>query len=116
MGEPVRIAYLAEQLILLSGKKPGVDIEIVYRGLRPGEKLHEELFYAEERLADTAHPKILLARSEQPDTDRLESTLAQLDKACRRHDEDAIKALLTGMIPVTGTGTATVAVPVRRSL
>jgi FlaA1/EpsC-like NDP-sugar epimerase len=116
MGEPVKIAYLAEQLILLSGKRPGVDIEIVYRGLRPGEKLHEELFYAEERLADTAHPKILLARSEQPDVDRLESTLAQLDKACRRHDEETIKTLLAGMIPVTAAATGAVLASARRSL
>ncbi len=116
MGKPVKIAYLAEQLILLSGKRPGVDIEIVYRGLRPGEKLHEELFYAEERLAGTAHPKILLARSEQPDADRLESTLAQLDKACCRHDEETIKTLLAGMIQVAGAATGAVAAPARRSL
>lgn len=116
MGEPVKIAYLAEQLILLSGKRPGLDIEIVYSGLRPGEKLHEELFYAEERLADTAHPKILLARSDQPGADRLESTLVQLDKACRRHDEEAIKALLAGMIPVIGTATSAIAASARHSL
>ena len=62
MGEPVRIQYLAEQMILLSGKKPGEDIHISYCGLRPGEKLSEELFYASEERAETAHDKIFLAR------------------------------------------------------
>ena len=63
MGEPVRISYLAEQLIPLAGKEPGRDIEIVYTGLRPGEKLFEELFHAHESYAKTAHEKIFLTRS-----------------------------------------------------
>lgn len=99
MGDPVKIAYLAEQLILLSGKKPGTDIEIVYTGLRPGEKLHEELFYDEERLADTAHPKIMLAHSDQPDAESLESILAMLEKACRHQDEAKIRELLADLVP-----------------
>jgi len=100
MGEPVKIAYLAEQLILLSGKKPGVDIEIIYTGLRPGEKLHEELFYTAERLTDTTHPKILRAHGDVPDAEALDATLALLDKACRRHDENEIKELLARLVPV----------------
>ena len=59
MGEPVPIRLLAEQMIRLAGKQPGRDIAVVYTGLRPGEKLHETLFHADERYRPTAHPKIL---------------------------------------------------------
>lgn len=58
MGEPVKIADLAQNLILLSGLRPGRDIEIQFTGLRPGEKLFEELNLRDERLIPTAHPKI----------------------------------------------------------
>jgi FlaA1/EpsC-like NDP-sugar epimerase len=57
MGEPIKIRYLAEQMVRLSGK----DIEIVYTGLRPGEKLYEELFHTDEPLTQTAHAKLYQA-------------------------------------------------------
>ncbi len=63
MGEPVRIRDLAEKLIQLSGLRPHQDIQIVYTGLRPGEKMHEELFYTREELKGTTHPKLLLANA-----------------------------------------------------
>lgn len=62
MGEPIKIRYLAEQMIRLSGHEPERDIAIIYTGLRPGEKLYEELFYATEELVATRHPKIRVAR------------------------------------------------------
>ncbi len=62
MGEPIKIRYLAEQMIRLSGREPGDDIAIKYIGLRPGEKLYEELFYDSEDLIATGHPKIRVAR------------------------------------------------------
>ncbi|HLQ24510.1 MAG TPA: nucleoside-diphosphate sugar epimerase/dehydratase [Acidiferrobacterales bacterium] len=103
MGEPVKIAYLAEQLILLSGKKPGEDIEIVYTGLRAGEKLYEELFHEGEKLIATAHPKILLAASRQVDKNILERMFRALGKACRSNDEPKLKELLHKLVPeVTG--------------
>ncbi len=71
MGEPIKIQYLAEQLIQLSGKKVGEDIQITYTGLRPGEKLHEELFYQHEMLQDTSHPKI--HRAECKEIEHLEA-------------------------------------------
>ncbi len=58
MGEPVRIADLAADMIRLAGREPGTDIAIEFTGLRPGEKLHEALHSADEQLADTDHPKI----------------------------------------------------------
>ncbi len=61
MGEPVPIRVLAEQMIRLAGKQPYKDIPIIYTGLRPGEKLHETLFYSDEDYRSTAHPKILEA-------------------------------------------------------
>ncbi len=62
MGEPVKIKYLAEQMIQLSGKQLNTDIDIVYSGLRPGEKLYEELFYDSEHQEATKHEKIFLAK------------------------------------------------------
>ncbi|MBK1647496.1 nucleoside-diphosphate sugar epimerase/dehydratase [Rhabdochromatium marinum] len=62
MGEPVKIRFLAEQMIRLSGREPGTEIPIRYIGLRPGEKRFEELFYTNEDTLPTAHPKIRAAR------------------------------------------------------
>lgn len=62
MGEKVRIADLAEKMIRLKGHEPGRDIQIVYTGLRPGEKLHEELVGMSEKLLNTHHPKIFLTQ------------------------------------------------------
>ncbi|MGH8402379.1 MAG: polysaccharide biosynthesis protein, partial [Gammaproteobacteria bacterium] len=75
MGEPVRIADLAEKMIQLSGFQVGRDIEITYIGLRPGEKLHEELFYTQEKLRPTVHPKLLLAEHSSIELGRLDSDL-----------------------------------------
>lgn len=62
MGQPVKIAELAKDLIKLSGLRPGIDIKIEYTGLRPGEKLYEELLLAEEGLQKTAHEKIYVGK------------------------------------------------------
>jgi len=99
MGEPVKISYLAEQLIRLSGKKPGEDIEIVYTGLRPGEKLYEELFHESEKLAGTTHPKILLANSRSMDFAQLEQVLDKLALACGTDDARQIYGLLSELVP-----------------
>ncbi|MHB8453185.1 MAG: polysaccharide biosynthesis protein [Acidiferrobacterales bacterium] len=99
MGEPVKIAYLAEQLILLSGKKPGEDINIVYTGLRPGEKLYEELFHEAEQLVDTGHPKIMLARSRSVDIDSVDRIFAELVQACDANTEPQLRELLRALVP-----------------
>lgn len=102
MGESVKIRYLAEQMIRLSGKVPGEDIDIVYIGLRPGEKLYEELFYSQESFSTTSHEKILLAHSREADWHALSDKLELLDDACRRYDEEAAKTLLKDMVPELG--------------
>jgi FlaA1/EpsC-like NDP-sugar epimerase len=99
MGEPVKISYLAEQLIRLSGKTPGEDIEIVYTGLRPGEKLYEELFHDAEKLAETSHPKILLAQCRMLDKDALERSFDVMQQACDESDDTALRNMLADLVP-----------------
>lgn len=69
MGESVNISYLAEQIIRLAGKKPIEDIDIIYTGLRPGEKMHEELFHYEESSLPTQNNKIMLAKARNLSSD-----------------------------------------------
>lgn len=115
MGEPVRIQYLAEQMIRLSGREPGRDIEIVYTGLRPGEKLFEELFYSSEELGRTPHPRIHVARR-QAETDaegqgagaldyQLDDALDALHRAIEAEDETASISLLARVVPEWQTET-----------
>jgi FlaA1/EpsC-like NDP-sugar epimerase len=99
MGEPVKIQYLAEQLIHLSGRIPGKDVEIIYTGLRPGEKLYEELFYKQETLIQTPHEKILQARYNKLEADQLVSALDLLSKACEQYDEITLKKILVKLVP-----------------
>ncbi len=99
MGQPVKIVYLAEQMIRLSGKTPGKDIKIEYTGLRPGEKLYEELFYEQEQHAPTAHSKILLAQSTPVDWERLTRLVDTLGEAGERYDEDVLRLLLRELVP-----------------
>jgi FlaA1/EpsC-like NDP-sugar epimerase len=99
MGEPVKIAYLAEQLIRLSGKKPGEEIEIVYTGLRSGEKLYEELLHESEMLAGTTHPKILLAKSRSVDLGEINTALDELVAASAAADDNRLYSLLCQLVP-----------------
>ena len=99
MGEPVKISYLAEQMIRLSGKVPGEDIQIVYTGLRPGEKLYEELFYDQEDHMPTSHDKILLARSFECDWESLNNDIRALEEACESYDDARLHELLDKLVP-----------------
>ncbi len=99
MGEPVKISYLARQLILLSGKTPDEDIEIAYTGLRAGEKLYEELFHCDEKLVDTEHAKILLANSRTIDKKIVERVIANLQEANRANDVVKMEAVLHALVP-----------------
>ena len=99
MGEPVSITYLAEQMIRLSGLEPGEDIEIQYTGLRPGEKLYEELFHEKESLVATKHEKILLARHRAIDSRELQQIFDRLEQACQAFDEEAVRAEIRRLVP-----------------
>lgn len=99
MGEPVRIGYLAEQMIKLAGKRPGRDIAITYTGLRPGEKLREELFHAQETYLDTAHRKILLAQARSSDWSALLRALDQAALAVAEFNEAELARLLVEQVP-----------------
>lgn len=100
MGNSVQISYLAEKMIQLSGKIPGKDIKIEYTGLRPGEKLYEELFYTDEERIKTEHDKIFLAKHSQViSSQRTERFFSQLENLCERFDEDALKAWIDELVP-----------------
>ncbi|MBB3343269.1 nucleoside-diphosphate sugar epimerase/dehydratase [Luteimonas sp. RC10] len=99
MGEPVSIRLLAEQMIRLGGKQPGRDVAIVYSGLRPGEKLHETLFHADERYRPTVHPKILQAEARPVHPDKLAAALARLEDGVARYDLEQLGATLRDAVP-----------------
>lgn len=99
MGEAIPIRLLAEQMIHLAGKQPGRDVAIVYTGLRPGEKLHETLFHADERYRSTSHPKILQAQPRQVSVAIIEDAVSRLRDACARYDLDALTTLLRSAVP-----------------
>lgn len=99
MGEPVKISYLAEQMIRLSGKRPGADIRIEYIGLRPGEKLTEELFLEHERPMPTAHSKLQLAKSVALDHRVILRSVGDLAESCRVFDEEGIVRRLKALVP-----------------
>lgn len=97
MGQPIKIQYLAEQIIQLAGLKVGKDIDIIYTGLRPGEKLYEELFHEREALLETPHNKIFLARAFNLDWDMLQQAMQQIEQACANNDVAFLKAILVEM-------------------
>jgi FlaA1/EpsC-like NDP-sugar epimerase len=97
MGQPVRIADLARDLIVLSGKDPA-EIEIRFTGLRPGEKLYEELITAGEDVLETGHDKIMVLRSEKVQIERDEKLEALL-RAARRFEVERVRLGLQDLVP-----------------
>ena len=97
MGEPVHIDDLARNLIRLSGFEPDVDIEIKYTGLRPGEKLYEEMLMDEEGLRSTANHLIHIGQPLQMDEEKLRRQLVLLEDACN-HNSDGIKDLVSEIV------------------
>ncbi len=99
MGEPVKINYLAEQLIRLAGKEPGKDIQIIYTGLRPGEKLFEELFHEHEPYQKTSHEKIFLARHRETAWPLLQAAIRESELAVKRYDVKSLYTTLVTLVP-----------------
>jgi FlaA1/EpsC-like NDP-sugar epimerase len=99
MGAPVKIADLARQMIRLAGKRPDVDVEIKYVGLRPGEKLHEELLHDREPLVDTVHAGLMLAAPRAGEAAMLSRDIDALEAAVVSGDEQRALKLLKHAIP-----------------
>jgi len=99
MGRPVKIRYLAEQMIRLAGREPDRDIAIRYVGLRPGEKLFEELFYEIEDMVPTAHPKIRAARRQPIDPEHWRQGVALLHRAVADEDDAALLSAMQRLVP-----------------
>ena len=99
MGEPILIRYLAEQMIRLSGKRVGQDVSIEFVGLRPGEKLTEELFLEDEMPMPTPHSKLLLARSVTQDVDEIRARINDFAEAVTECDENRLLNSLRDLVP-----------------
>ena len=103
MGQPVRILDLAVNMIRLAGLEPGKDIQIVFTGLRTGEKLFEELLLSEEGTTRTGHEKIFVAAPLDTNPDRFWETLKNLERAAQWGNQMAIMRLLRQLVPTYRT-------------
>jgi O-antigen biosynthesis protein WbqV len=99
MGQPVKIVDLAERMIRLSGLQPGHDIDIVFTGMRPGERLNEILFATEEPTVEIGVAGIMAAKPNEPPMQALRKWIAALDQAIARDDRAAIRAVLKDAVP-----------------
>lgn len=106
MGQPVRIVELAERMIRLSGLQPGYDIEIVFSGIRPGERLNEILFASEEPAVEIGVSGVMAAKPNEPPMQALKAWIAGLDQAIGRDDPVTIKAILQDAVPEFGSSAA----------
>lgn len=98
MGEPVKIVDLARDLISLSGLREGHDIEVVFSGVRPGEKLFEELATDSERAEKTSHPKIFIGQTDTRDVARVQDSLGDLREACSA-DQETLRRRIASLVP-----------------
>ena len=99
MGEPIKIIELARQMIRLAGLKPDEDIHIQFTGIRPGEKLFEEIFHGGETLAATQAPGVLLAAPRTQDADQVGTVLNGLQAAAHDEDRGQLIALIKTLVP-----------------
>jgi FlaA1/EpsC-like NDP-sugar epimerase len=106
MGHPVKIVELAERMIRLSGLEPGHDIEIVFTGMRPGERLNEILFASEEPAVEIGVAGIMAAKPNEPPMQALRKWIAALEQAITNDDRVTIKAVLKDAVPEFGSTAA----------
>lgn len=99
MGKPVKILNLAEKLITLSGMQPHEDIDIVFTGLRPGEKMYEELFNKAESLLPTSHARIKSAQSQPVDKAFMETQVETIKSIIMQKDVDALHNQFVDLVP-----------------
>lgn len=99
MGKPVKILDLARQMIRLAGLRPDIDVPITFTGLRPGEKLFEELFHGEEPPVATSHPGLLMAQPRTADAAIVGQRIDEIAAACHAGNPASATALLADMIP-----------------
>jgi FlaA1/EpsC-like NDP-sugar epimerase len=106
MGHPVKIVDLAERMIRLSGLEPGHDIEIVFTGMRPGERLNEILFASEEPAVEIGVAGIMAAKPNEPPMQALRKWIATLEQAIANDDRTTIRAILKDAVPEFGSTAA----------
>jgi len=106
MGQPVKIVDLAERMIRLSGLEPGHDIEIVFTGMRPGERLNEILFASEEPAVEIGVAGIMAAKPNEPPMQTLRKWIATLEQAIANDDRTTIRAILKDAVPEFGSTAA----------
>ncbi|MEO8587628.1 MAG: nucleoside-diphosphate sugar epimerase/dehydratase [Acidobacteriota bacterium] len=106
MGEPVRIVDLAREMIALSGLKPDEDIEIVFTGVRPGEKLYEEVGTDEEKVSRTEKAKILIGKIQPTPPEVVERALAKLARQVEVGEQEGIRRALAEVVPDAKLGGA----------
>ena len=106
MGQPVKIVELAERMIRLSGLQPGHDIDIVFTGMRPGERLNEILFAHEEPPLEIGVAGVMAAKPNEPPMQSMRKWIAALQQAIVRDDRSTIKAVLKDAVPEFGSNAA----------
>jgi O-antigen biosynthesis protein WbqV len=104
MGQPVRIVELAERMIRLSGLEPGHDIDIVFTGMRPGERLNEILFAYQEKTVEIGIAGIVAARPREPSLNAIRGWLRTLHEAIEGEQRSLIESVLKDAIPEFGSG------------
>ena len=106
MGQPVKIVDLAERMIRLSGLQPGREIEIVFTGMRPGERLNEILFASEEPPVEIGISGVLAAKPNEPSMQALRKWIVVLEQAIARDDKATIRTVLKDAVPEFGSSAA----------
>lgn len=102
MGQPVPIIKIARQVIRMAGLDPDRDIEIKFIGLRPGEKLHEELYWLGQGITDTVHPKIKVSRCASLSASEVTAWLARMEEIIVQQDPEAAKEALRHLVGRAG--------------